>query len=134
VREAVHRSRGQVFFLDLHTTSGPGEPFSTTVDSLANRKFAIGLPVPFVLGLGELVDGTLLGYLTDLGISGVVFEGGKNDDPDSVASTEAAIWVGLACAGVVREGQFPEVSKGRKHLLEKTRGLPRPGAYRASWK
>jgi succinylglutamate desuccinylase len=125
VEEAVHRSRGEVFFLDLHTTSGPGEPFSTTVDSLANRKFALGLPVPFVLGLGELVEGTLLGYLTDLGIPGVVFEGGKNDDPDSVAATEAAIWVGLAGAGLVEEGLFPEVSKGQKHLLETTRGLPR---------
>ena len=122
---AIADARGPVFLLDLHTTSGPGKPFSTIMDSLSSRRFALRIPVPLIVGIGELVDGTLLGYLADRGIPGVVFEGGQHSDSESVATSEAAIWLALAGAGVIRESGFSEVGKAGKLLLAATEGLPR---------
>ena len=84
----------------------------------------MGIPVPLIVGLGELVEGTLLGTLGDRGVSAMVFEGGKHDEPRAVEASEAAVWLSLAVAGVVSESRFPEVTQGRKLLLARTRGLP----------
>jgi succinylglutamate desuccinylase len=124
LEEAMSRAQGRVFVLDLHTTSGPGRPFSTIVDSLPNRKFALGFPVPLIVGLGELVEGTLIGYLAERGVSALVFEGGQRGDPRAVAASEAAVWVGLSGAGLIPESAFPEVALGRKRLMAAARGLP----------
>ena len=125
IDKAIEEARGPVFLLDLHTTSGPGKPFSTIMDSLPSRRFALGIPVPLIVGLGEVVDGTLLGFLADRGIPGIVFEGGKHDRPDSVGASEAGIWQALASAGMIDESDFPEVSGGRERLRAGTKGLPR---------
>ena len=125
IDQVVAEARGPVFLLDLHTTSGPGSPFSTILDSLPSRKFAFGIPVPLIVGLGELVEGTLLGYLAEEGIPGMVFEGGKHDSPDSVDASEAGIWLALAQAGLIEGTAFPQVSEGRKLLETETRGLPK---------
>ncbi len=45
VREAVSRARGDIYFVDLHTTSAHGEPFATVGDTLRNRRFALTFPV-----------------------------------------------------------------------------------------
>ena len=124
VDEVIAGARGPLFFLDLHTTSGPGKPFSTVMDSLASRRFAQSIPVPLVVGLGELVEGTLLGHLTDRGIPGVVFEGGQHTDEDSVETSAAGVWASLSGAGVLQESATPEVGRSRKLLLSETLGLP----------
>jgi succinylglutamate desuccinylase len=125
IEEIMADARGPVFFLDLHTTSGPGEPFSTVLDSLRSRKFALGIPVPLIVGLGELVEGTLLGFMAGLGVPGIVFEGGKHDDPASVDASEAGIWLALAQAGVIDGGSFPEIVESRDRLIAETKDLPR---------
>ncbi len=103
-------ARGPVYLLDLHTTSGPGEPFSTVMDSLRSRKFA---------------HGTLLGYLANRGVPGIVFEGGKHDNPASIEASEAGIWIALAQAGLIDGSAFPEVREGRDRLLAETEELPK---------
>ncbi len=123
--EIMLEARGPVYLLDLHTTSGPGEPFSTVMDSLRSRKFALGIPVPLIVGLGELVEGTLLGYMAKLGVPGMVFEGGKHDDPSSVDASEAGIWLALAQAGIIAGDAFPEVRESRDRLSTETKDLPR---------
>ncbi|NNM04111.1 MAG: aspartoacylase [Gemmatimonadetes bacterium] len=125
IEEVMADARGPVFLLDLHTTSGPGEPFSTVLDSLRSRKFALGIPVPLIVGLGELVEGTLLGYLANRGVAGIVFEGGKHDNPSSVDASEAGIWLALAQAGLLDEGTFPEVTVSRDRLSAETKDLPK---------
>ena len=122
--EVISEARGPVFLLDLHTASGPAKPFTSIMDSLTNRKFALSIPVPLVLGLGKLVEGTLLGYLADRGISAVVFEGGHHHHPSTLASLRAALWLGLSGAGVIPESIFPEVTWARKRLIAATDGLP----------
>lgn len=124
LHQALDEARGPVFFLDLHTTSGPGHPFSIFLDSLPSRRFALDLSVPLVFGLGELLSGTLLEYLSDRGIPAVVFEAGARDDPESIALSEAAVWVALASSGVIRESAFFQVAEGRELLRRRSRGLP----------
>jgi predicted deacylase len=123
--EAVESARGAVFLLDLHTTSGPGVPFSAIMDLPSNRDFALRFPVPLVLGFGELVDGTFFGYLTGRGITSMVFEGGQHLDLSSVDSSESAVWLGLAETGLIQEAEFPEVAEAREALRAMAAGLPR---------
>src|SRR5690606_23870109 len=76
--------RGRVSFIDLHSTSGPSTPFSCMADVLRNRPRALALPIPVVLGLEEVIEGSMLGYLCDLGHVGVAVEGGQHSDPRTV--------------------------------------------------
>jgi hypothetical protein len=81
----LERSTTPIVFLDLHSTSGPSTPFVCMADVLRNRKIALALGIPVVLGLEEVLDGSLLGYLCDLGHIGVAVEAGQHSDPMTVA-------------------------------------------------
>jgi succinylglutamate desuccinylase len=124
LEEAVARARGEVLFLDLHTTSGPGTPFITVVDGELSRELASSIPVPLILGLGEMLQGTLAGHLTSRRIPSVVFEGGQHSSSESLAASEAALWVALAGTRMLRETGLPEVRQSWEHLREATRDLP----------
>src|SRR5262249_26107068 len=92
IKEAVGRARGDVYFVDLHTTSAKGQPFATVGDTLRNRNFALSFPVTIVMGLEEQIDGTLLEYLNNLGAITMGFEAGQHDAITSVEHGEALIW------------------------------------------
>lgn len=121
---ALGATHGKVYFLDLHTTSGPGRPFTTIAAPAVSRAFALSIPVPLILGLGEMLKGTLTGHMTGLGIAATVFEGGQHADPRSVVASEAGVWLSLAGAGMILESSFPEVAWGREHLGNAAGGLP----------
>lgn len=116
---------GPVYLLDLHTTSGDGGPFSTVADTLRNREVALQLPVPLVLGLEELVEGTLHEYLATRDCITVAFETGRHDEPDAIDRAEAGIWIMLAVTGVAPEGELDEVEFARGRLERDTAHLPR---------
>lgn len=92
---------GRIWFLDLHTTSGPGLPFVVLDDALPSRRFALELSVPVVLGLEEELAGTLVFRLSARGVPSVAFEGGGHADPRATDRCEAAIWLALAAAGLL---------------------------------
>lgn len=96
-----------VVFIDLHTTSGPGAPFACMADVLRNRPFAFCLGLPVVLGLEEVIEGSMLGYLCDLGHVGVAVEGGQHEDPASVERLEVALWRVLVEAQVIDPADVP---------------------------
>ncbi len=125
IEEARRAARGSVYLLDLHTTSGEGGPFTTFGDTLANREFASTIPVPMILGLEELVDGTLLSYFGERGWVAVVFESGQHDEPTARDRAAAAIWVFVAAAGLVPHADMPQAAEGWKLLNGETRRLPR---------
>jgi succinylglutamate desuccinylase len=124
LEETVAGARGEVLFLDLHTTSGPGPPFTTLADAAISGAFARAIPAPLILGLGAVLTGTLSAFVSSLGIPSVVFEGGQHRSPGSIASSEAAVWLGLAGAGVLRRGSFPEVGEALNRLKKAAAGLP----------
>ena len=119
------KSAGRAYFLDLHTTSGPGPAFAFLEDTLRNREFAFQFPVPIVLGAEEELPGTLVQYLCDLGVTTLGFEAGQHEDPVSVDRAEAAIWIAMEAAGIVEPGTRPEVAEARRTLTESSRALPR---------
>ncbi|MBT6695223.1 MAG: aspartoacylase [Gemmatimonadales bacterium] len=123
--DAVTDSRGPVYLLDLHTTSGTRGMFSTFGDSLPNRDFAEHIPVPMVLGLEELVEGTLLGFLGEHGLVAIAVESGQHDEPLAIDRAEAAIWIAIRTAGLLAEADVPEARQGQEMLRRESRGLPR---------
>jgi predicted deacylase len=115
---------GPVVFLDLHSTSGPARPFSCMADVLRNRRIALALPIPVVLGLEEVIDGSMLGYFCDLGHVGVAVEGGQHDDPATVDGLESALLLTLVAAGALAPDELRDMSQHRARLLARSAGLP----------
>lgn len=114
-----------IVFLDLHSSSGDGPPFCCMADVLRNRPVAFGVPVPVILGLEEVIDGALIGYLTDLGHVGVAFEGGPHTAPDTVENHLAILWATLVNLGVLDAADVPDLEDHRRRLARATRGVPR---------
>ena len=121
----LNEAREPLVFLDLHSTSGHGAPFVAMADVLRNRPVAFALPIPLVLGLEEFVDGSLLGYLCDLGHVAVAVEGGQNEDPRTVDTHEAAIWLTLEATGALPASQVPGRERHLAHLVRAAGRLPR---------
>lgn len=119
----VASARGQVTVLDLHTTSGDSPPFSLMSDTLRNRRIALALPGPVILGLEETIDGTLIEHMTERGHCAVVVEAGRHDDPRAVDLLEAVIWITLGSTGVLDE--VPDEAVWRRRYREACRGVPR---------
>jgi len=101
-------------FVDLHSTSGPAAPFTIINDTLESRRLALASPVPLVLGLEEIVRGTLLDYVEQYGHPCVIVEGGQHDDPATAVNLESVVWHVLGSLGMVASHQvraFPVVAR-----------------------
>ena len=113
-----------VTFLDLHSISGPGAPFACIADVKRNYTVAQALPIPVILGIEEMLDGSLLGFLCDLGHAGIAIEGGQNDDPSTVLRHEAAAWIAMVATGALRE-TIHDIETHRRGLGRTAKRLPR---------
>jgi succinylglutamate desuccinylase len=126
--EACHASRrGPMVFLDLHTSSAEGPPFTCMADTLPNRRIADAIPVPMILGLEECIDGAVMEWFNERGQIGLAVEGGRHHDENSVDNLESAVWLALAASGVVARAEVDErlhrdrlsrAARGAPHLLE----------------
>ena len=123
--EVAERRRGPVYVLDLHTTSGGGGAFTTTSDYLGNRRFAMEIPAPLVLGLDEAIEGTLIGYLDDFGYTTAVFECGQHNEEEAIKRAVWAVWLAVRAAGLLADADVPEARRGWKALRNAYRRLPR---------
>lgn len=123
--QVAERRRGPVHVLDLHTTSGGGGAFTTTSDFLDNRRYAMQIPAPLVLGLDEAVEGTLIGYLDGFGYTTAVFECGQHEEAASRERAAWATWLAVRAAGLLKDADAPEARRGFKALRSAYRGLPR---------
>lgn len=111
--------------MDLHSFSAEGPPFSVFADTLRNRPIAFEMRVPIIFGLEESVEGTLLGYLADLGHVAVGFEAGQHQDPRTQENHVAAIWIALVAAGLLERADVPELADCEARLDRAAAGLPR---------
>lgn len=114
-----------VYLIDLHTTSAKSLPFIILADTLRNRKLALNLHAPLVLGLEELLDGTIMNYAGDLGICTMAFESGQHDDVESIHNHVAAIWLFLAGAGSIARKDVPNLASHELRLINTCKSLPR---------
>lgn len=116
--DVFEKAEDEVIFMDLHTTSADGDPFTFVGDTLRNRELARDFPVPVIFGLEEQLDGGLTEYLGNRGCRTIGFEGGQHDDPIAVDYNEAAIWIVLTTAGIVSRDRVPRYQE----LVDKLRG------------
>lgn len=109
---------GPFYFVDLHTTSGETTPFLTLNDTILNRKFCSGYPVPTILGIEEFIEGPFLSYINELGFVAVGFESGQHDDLSSIEFHESFFYLTLERAGVMTKGRIPDYGKHFSRLFD----------------
>jgi len=124
VESAARGDFERLVLLDLHSTSGEGPPWAVIGDTLQNREIAFTYGIPVILGLEENVEGTLLGYAGERGHVSIGFEGGSHDDPLTERHHEAAIWMTLVAAGLLRAEDVPGYEMHRQLLAAAGRNLP----------
>jgi predicted deacylase len=127
--DALHQigsaQRRPLIVVGLHTTSAQSPPFVCFGDTLRNRRLAMALPLPAILGLDELIDGTLVGYCTERGHVSISVEAGQHRDPEAVERLVAAIWLLLVAAGCLPGRAVPELAEQRERLARASAGYPR---------
>jgi succinylglutamate desuccinylase len=100
IQEAISACKNQLFLADLHTTSSETAPFLITHRDKDCLSFTEKFPLPVISGIGGFLDGTLFGYLSDLGHIGVAFEAGQHQSPHAMKVHESFIWLALHNAGI----------------------------------
>ncbi len=126
VERVISEAKDEIYFLDLHTTSGDSPPFGTIGDTLRNRALALQIPVPIIVGLEEHLDGTFLEYVNGLGCVTMGFEGGQHDDPISIDHVEHCIWIALAATNILAQPDtVTSVNRARRNLSAVGSAYPR---------
>jgi len=93
-------ARGPVYLLDLHSVSSESPPFVFVEDSLPARALAMRFGIPIILGFEEELQGLLVDYCTNqLGMTSLLIEGGRHDDPETPAALRHAIRIALDAIG-----------------------------------
>ena len=111
LHEILSTARGEVYALDLHSTSAEGSPFATVGDTLRNRAFARKFPITILLGIEEQLEGTLLEHLNNLGTVTLGFEGGQHFSEQTIETHEALTWAALYNSGILDRGDGDGLSK-----------------------
>jgi succinylglutamate desuccinylase len=123
--EALANARGRVYVVDLHTTSAEGTPFALIGDHLRHRSFALGFPLPLLLGLFGQLGGTLTEYLSSRRCVTVAVEGGQHASERSARHHEAVFTLALVASGLVPESALVGLGELRGRLASAWRDLPR---------
>jgi hypothetical protein len=98
----VRDRRGPCYLIDLHTVSSESPAFIALEDSLPARRFAMGFPLPKLLGIEEELSGLLIDYASNVHrVVSCVVEAGRHDDPGSIDVHEAVIIHALQLLGMV---------------------------------
>lgn len=118
IKQILAEAHGPYYFVDLHTTSSQSPPFMPLDDTLRNRDFVRNFPVPAVLGLEEVLPGTLLSYLNEYEVVTFGYEAGQHDDPQSIVLHREMMWCALQFAGCLPESSRKRVEQARETLRE----------------
>ncbi|ANM29739.1 hypothetical protein ABI59_09355 [Acidobacteria bacterium Mor1] len=125
IRAAVDRARGEIYFIDMHTSSADGAPFLTVGDTLRNRAFAMEVGLPLILGLEEQVDGALLEFMNNRGYVTLGIEAGQHDCPKSIDHHEAVLWRALGTSGAIERSRTPEPERWIDVLKKASASTPK---------
>ena len=121
IDRAIHRARGPIYVLDLHTTSADGYPFAVVGPTPAHHRFAEGFPLPGIIGLEEALVGTLTSYFGRRCVT-LAVEGGQHVSPAAADNLTAAITIALDVSGVVADA--PGADAARAYLARVCGALP----------
>jgi succinylglutamate desuccinylase len=123
--QALAAARGRVYVVDLHTTSAEGIPFVLIGDHLRHRSFALGFPLPLLLGMFGKLGGTLTEYLSARRCVTLAIEGGQHASDRAVSHHEAVLSVALVASGLVPESSLAGLGEHRARLAATWPDLPR---------
>ena len=121
----LEAARGRVYVVDLHTTSAEGIPFVLIGDHLRHRGFALGFPLPLLLGMFGKLGGTLTEYLGARRCVTLAVEGGQHASDRAVAHHEAVLSVALVASGLVADASLEALVEHRAKLAATWPNLPR---------
>ena len=125
IRKATGAGGGAgTVLLDLHSSSAQGAPFSCMGDTLKNRRVCLSIPIPVILGLEEIIEGSLLEYLSDRGHISMAVEGGQHEEPTTAENLEGAVWMALVSIGALRAEEVPGLGECYRNLKGRARGRP----------
>jgi predicted deacylase len=116
IKQILGDATGPCYFVDLHTTSSQSPPFMPLDDTLRNRDFVRNFPVPAVLGLEEVLPGTLLSYLNEYEVVTFGYEAGQHDDPQSIVLHREMLWCALQFAGCLPKSCQERVAHANQTL------------------
>lgn len=125
IEPVLARARGSVYFVDLHTTSADGIPFSMIFPRPQHQAFALKFHLPIVLGLLDSLDGTLLKQMYGKGCVVLAVEGGQNDHPASARHLEEIVWIALTATGILPPAVISQFGLDLRRLERSRGGLPR---------
>ncbi|MCB1050067.1 MAG: succinylglutamate desuccinylase/aspartoacylase family protein [Acidobacteria bacterium] len=111
--------------LDLHTTSAEGAPFCLLGSQNPAELRSSLFTVPQIIGLIDLIPGTLAHHLVHQGHRAFVFEGGQHRVPKTLQNLEHAIWLFLVEVGCLAEQDVVDLAERQAALAAEAVGLPR---------
>ena len=88
ITDKARDKRGELYFIDLHTTSSSSKPFIVMNDSLKNIQFTASLGMSVVIGVERFIRGSMLDFFNSRGYVSFAFEGGRHDEKDAVYAIE----------------------------------------------
>ena len=112
-------TKGQVYAIDLHTTSGPTKPFIVMNDALKNRAFVRDLGYPVIFNVESFIEGALLNLLNDLGHASLAFEGGEHYAENSVHELKKFCYKSLYHTGIVSAENLIEMGISESNFKSK---------------
>lgn len=123
IKQILAEAKGPCYFVDLHTTSSQSPPFMPLDDTLRNRDFVRNFPVPAVLGLEEVLPGTLLSYLNEYEVVTFGYEAGQHDDPQSITLHREMLWCALQFAGCLPKSSRTRADQASRTLRAHSKDL-----------
>ncbi len=115
----LSRSKGRVYGIDLHTTSGPTKPFIVMNDALNNRAFVRNLGYPVIFNVETFIEGSLLNLLNDLGHVSMAFEGGEHYSKDSVKELKIFCYKILFHSGAMSSEKLKRIGISEKYFISR---------------
>lgn len=113
----------KLYILDLHTTSAQGGIFTIPSYDFESVQIALDIHVPVVEGMLDGIKGTTLHFFNsqNMGVetTGVTFEAGQHDDPESIKNAVAALINCLRAVGCVERRNIEEKHNNRLYLMSK---------------
>ena len=104
--------------LDLHTTSAKGGTYCIAPTHHGSQQLALNLPIPTIIGLEKVVNGTTMHYCNSESMTSFCLEAGQHENPASADRMEAAIWLTLVAVGCLAAVDVPDLEK-HKAILAK---------------
>lgn len=115
----LNKTQSDVFCIDLHTTSGPTNPFIVMNDALINRDFVKKLGYPVIFNVESFIEGALLNLMNDLGHVSLAFEGGEHYSKKSVEEIKKFCFKTLYHSGIVSAANLIKMGVSSKNIKSK---------------